>query len=55
MLNRLNQYRIMWVFVFWDLPTETTAEKKIAQAFRKKIMADGFTMLQFSICRSAYS
>ena len=49
MQNRLNAYRIMWVFVLFDLPTETAAERKIAASFRKKIMNDGFQMFQFSI------
>jgi CRISPR-associated protein Cas2 len=49
MLNRLNQYRIMWILVLWDLPTETAEERKLAAGFRKKILADGFTMFQFSI------
>jgi len=39
----------MWVLVFFDLPTETAAERKIYAKFRKEIMADGFTMFQFSI------
>jgi CRISPR-associated protein Cas2 len=47
----------MWVLVFFDLPTETQKEKKIASKFRKEIMRDGFTMFQFSIyvrhCSSA--
>ena len=47
--ERLNAYRIMWVLVFFDLPTETKAERKIYARFRKEIMADGFTMFQFSI------
>jgi len=47
--NRLNAYRIMWVLVFFDLPTETKKERKIYVDFRKKIMADGFSMFQFSI------
>ena len=34
MNTRLNEYRIMWVLVFFDLPTETTAERKIAAKFR---------------------
>jgi len=46
---RLNEYRIMWVLVFFDLPTETRKERKIASKFRKEIMRDGFTMFQFSI------
>ena len=48
-MERLNEYRIMWVLIFFDLPTETTEEKKIAANFRKEIMKDGFTMFQFSI------
>ena len=47
--ERLNQYRILWVFVFFDLPTETKKERKDYARFRKLLMADGFTMLQFSI------
>jgi CRISPR-associated endoribonuclease Cas2 len=47
--SRLNQYRIMWIFVFFDLPTETKAERKAAQGFRKALLKDGFEMYQFSI------
>ncbi len=39
----------MWVLVFFDLPTETAKERKVAAAFRKNIMKDGFQMFQFSI------
>lgn len=46
---RLNEYRIMWVLVFFDLPTETKKERKAASDFRKKMLKDGFTMFQFSI------
>jgi CRISPR-associated protein Cas2 len=49
MFNRLNAYRIMWVLVFFDLPTETKKDRKIYAKFRKDIMADGFNMFQFSI------
>jgi CRISPR-associated protein Cas2 len=48
-MNRFSEYRIMWVMVFFDLPTETKKERKSASDFRKKIMNDGFTMFQFSI------
>ncbi|UBM62075.1 CRISPR-associated endonuclease Cas2 [Candidatus Sulfidibacterium hydrothermale] len=48
-LSKLNQYRIMWVFVFYDLPTETKKDRKNIALFRKKLQQDGFTMLQFSI------
>ena len=48
-LNRLNEYQVMWVLVLYDLPTETKKDRKVAAQFRKNIMADGFTMFQFSI------
>ena len=39
----------MWILVFFDLPTETSVERKIAARFRKDLMQDGFNMFQFSI------
>ena len=48
-LDRLSEYRIMWILVFFDLPTETKKERKAAAKFRKDLMGDGFTMFQFSI------
>ena len=47
--ERFSAYRVMWVMVFFDLPTETKKERKNAAKFRKQIMEDGFTMFQFSI------
>jgi CRISPR-associated protein Cas2 len=47
--DRLNAYRIMWVMVFFDLPTDSPAERKVASKFRKEILSDGFSMFQFSI------
>jgi CRISPR-associated protein Cas2 len=48
-LSRLNQYRIMWVFVFFDLPTQTQQARKNYTKFRKCLEKDGFTMFQYSI------
>ncbi len=48
-MDRFSEYRVMWVMVFYDLPTETKKERKVAARFRKDIMKDGFTMFQFSI------
>lgn len=39
----------MWVLVFFDLPTETRTDRKVATRFRKNLLDDGFTMFQFSI------
>lgn len=46
---RLNEYRILWILVFFDLPTETKKDRQIYTRFRKEIMKDGFSMFQFSI------
>lgn len=47
--TRLNAYRIMWVLVFFDLPTDTKKDRKNYTDFRKKMLQDGFAMFQFSM------
>lgn len=47
--ERINAYRIMWVLVMFDLPTETKVQRKAYARFRKDMMADGFQMFQFSM------
>lgn len=47
--ERLNQYRILWIFVFFDLPTDTKKDRRNYAQFRKKLQKDGFTMMQYSI------
>lgn len=47
--SRYSAYRSMWVMVFFDLPTETTLDRKRATEFRKFLIKDGFEMFQFSI------
>lgn len=48
-MERFSEYRVMWILVFFDLPTETKKDRKVYTDFRKRMMADGFTMFQFSI------
>ena len=45
----INAYRIMWLFVFFDLPVKTKKQRKDATKFRKNLEKDGFTMMQFSV------
>ncbi len=45
----LNAYRVMWLFVFFDLPTETKKDRRNASLFRKNLIKDGFSMMQFSV------
>lgn len=49
MLNRLNAYRVMWIFVSFDLPTETKTQRKAASGFRKDLLSDGFVLFQYSV------
>lgn len=39
----------MRVIVFFDLPTVTKKDKKIAAEFRKFLLQDGYYMLQWSV------
>ncbi len=48
-MERFSEYRIMWILVLFDLPTETKKEKKSYSNFRKSLLCDGFSMFQFSI------
>ena len=48
-MDRFSEYRIMWVLVLFDLPTETKKDKKAYADFKKNLQRDGFTMFQFSI------
>jgi len=39
----------MWVVAMFDLPTNTPAERKAYARFRKTLLEDGFTMMQYSV------
>lgn len=39
----------MRLLCFFDLPMETTQEKRTYRNFRKELIANGFEMLQFSV------
>lgn len=47
--ERINAYHIMWLFVMFDLPTNSKKERKDSATFRKNLEKDGFTMHQYSI------
>lgn len=48
-MQRFSEYRVMWLLVLFDLPTETKKDIKEYTLFRKNLIRDGFTMFQFSI------
>lgn len=39
----------MWVIAMFDLPTDTPKARKDYARFRKHLLEDGFTMMQYSI------
>ncbi|WP_368413038.1 CRISPR-associated endonuclease Cas2 [Dongia sp.] len=41
--------RILWLFVFFDLPVGTKEERRAASRFRNFLKDDGYMMLQFSV------
>jgi CRISPR-associated protein Cas2 len=45
----LSRYRIMWLFVMFDLPVVTKVQRREYAQFRKKLQSKGFTMLQYSV------
>ena len=54
--SQLSGYRIMWIWVLFDLPVGTKAERKRALRFRKDLLGLGFEMVQFSVyLRHAWS
>ncbi len=45
----LSHYRVMWLFVLFDLPVLTKDQRRDYTIFRKHLLKRGFTMLQFSV------
>ena len=45
-MDRFSEYRVMWVLVLFDLPTETKKDKKAYVDFRKNLQKDGFTFIK---------
>ena len=39
----------MWVIAMFDLPTDTQAARRAYARFRRDLLEDGFTMMQYSI------
>ena len=42
-------WRSMWIVVLFDLPTETKAQRRHHAQFRKSLLKDGFSMMQYSV------
>ena len=45
----LSGYRLMWILVMFDLPTDTKPQRKAATDFRNFLLDEGFERSQFSV------
>lgn len=46
---KTDEVRILWLFVFFDLPVGTKGERRAATRFRNFLKDDGYMMLQWSV------
>ncbi|WP_298640426.1 CRISPR-associated endonuclease Cas2 [uncultured Tistrella sp.] len=42
-------WKTVWLLSLFDLPTETKAQRRAYARFRKDLLNDGFTMMQYSV------
>ncbi|WP_417271111.1 CRISPR-associated endonuclease Cas2 [Celeribacter sp.] len=47
--THLSGYRILWILVMFDLPTDTKLQRKAATDFRNFLLDEGFERSQFSV------
>lgn|SRR5690554_853858 len=45
----LSGYRFMWLVAMFDLPTDSQRARKAYTQFRKSLIKDGFSMMQYSV------
>ena len=46
---KLSEYKGMWIVALFDLPVLTQQHRLAYTRFRKGLLRDGFTMLQYSV------
>ena len=49
MFERISQYRVMWILVFFDLPTTTKRDTRNYRRFVGNLEKGGFNRFQWSI------
>jgi CRISPR-associated protein Cas2 len=48
-MGEFSEYRFMWLLVMFDLPVHDKLARKRYAQFRKMLLKDGFTKLQYSV------
>lgn len=46
---RTSPYQAMWLFALFDLPVDSPDHRRVYTRFRKALLAEGFSMLQYSV------
>ena len=46
---QLSGYRSMWIVTMFDLPVDTKKARREYTLFRKFLLQDGFTQMQYSV------
>ena len=44
-----SEYKAMWLFAMFDLPVTTQSARRQYTNFRKSLLEEGFSMLQYSV------
>jgi CRISPR-associated protein Cas2 len=44
-----SEYQAVWMFAMFDLPVDNKESRKRYAQFRKELLREGFSMLQFSV------
>jgi CRISPR-associated protein Cas2 len=47
--TKLSKYKNMWVFAMFDLPVTDKEKRRQYTKFRKFLLSEGFSMLQYSV------
>ena len=45
----LSEYQAVWLFAMFDLPTDSKEARREYAHFRKALLKEGFSMLQYSV------
>lgn len=48
-MAHVSEFRLMWLIVMFDLPTQRKLDRKRYSVFRKVLLDDGFWLMQYSV------
>jgi len=51
----MSAFRIMWLLLMFDLPTQTKTQRRRYRWFHKELEVEGYNMLQYSVYGKIFS